>query len=215
MAVSPPEPMAPPPAGDDSLRRAPRPGMRRLLVGAVVVAVLVGVAFGATRPLGNAAPGPTFYSLASEVPGLGIGNRAPGLAADGSDALRLVSVDGQPIDLRAYAGHPIWLIFWKTACPPCEQEAPDVRAAYQAHITDGLVVLGVNVWDTAEMVREYEQSHDLAYPIGIDTTGAVRDAYGVWGAPIHYFIDRSGAIRDRYFGPLDAGTISGFLNTII
>ena len=104
---------------------------------------------------------------------------------------------------------------WKTACEPCEAEAPDVAAAYAAHRSDGLVVLGIDVWDTAGAVREYAAQHQLAYPIAIDSSTAFKDAYGVWGAPTHYFIGPDGIIRDRYFGPMTAAFIDKSLDTIL
>ena len=41
------------------------------------------------------------------------------------------------------------------------------------------------------------------------------DAYGVWGAPTHYFLDASGIIRDRYFGPMTRKLIEESLARII
>jgi len=52
----------------------------------------------------------------------------------------------------------VWLIFWKMACQPCEAEAPDIAAAYAEHRSDGLVILGINAWDTVEAVRDYVRS---------------------------------------------------------
>jgi cytochrome c biogenesis protein CcmG/thiol:disulfide interchange protein DsbE len=187
-----------------------------LATGAGVLGVVLVASFAATRPLGSAAPAPSFYSLASQLPGVQIGNRAPGLtAATGSAPLPLVDLDGDPIDLAAFAGRPIWIVFWKTACPPCEDEAPDVLASYRAHQGDGLVILAVDVWDTAETVRDYQATHQLGYPLGLDPSAGFKDAYGVWGAPIHYFIDRSGLIRNRYFGPMSRDLIEEYLGSIL
>jgi Peroxiredoxin len=206
------------PTPTDPLRDRPsrRATPRRIATGAAVVGLALIASFAATRPLGSAAPAASFYSLASELPGLQIGNRAPGIATvAGSQQMLLTDLDGRQIDLTEFAGRPIWIIFWKTACPPCEDEAPDVLASYQAHQGEGLVVLAIDVWDTAEMVRDYEGTHDLAYPVGLDPTAAFKDAYGVWGAPIHYFIDRSGLIRNRYFGPMTGNLIEDYLRSIL
>lgn len=145
-----------------------------------------------------------------------IGQIAPGSAqAPAAPQLVLTDLDGAPVALADFAGHPIWVVFWKTACDPCEEEAPDVAAAYTAHRTDGLVVLGIDVWDTAAAVREYANGDPLDYPIAIAPTSAFLDAYGIWGAPTHYFIDAAGIIRDRYFGPMSRDLIDESLRKII
>lgn len=179
----------------------------------VAVAALA-AAFVATRPLGGE-PRPSFFVIGSAAPGVQVGQIAPGtMEAPASPQLLMTDLEGAPVTLGDFAGRPLWIIFWKTACEPCEAEAPDVAAAYAAHRSDGLVVLGIDVWDTAAAVRDYADKHDLAYPIAIDTATGFKSAYGVWGAPTHYFIGSDGIIRDRYFGPMNASLIERSLDTI-
>ncbi|NOG52602.1 MAG: TlpA family protein disulfide reductase [Chloroflexi bacterium] len=40
----------------------------------------------------------------------------------------LVDLDGQPVDLAAYAGRPVFVNFWGTWCPPCVREPPEMQA---------------------------------------------------------------------------------------
>ena len=190
-----------------------RPVRRLLAVPVALIAVVV-VAYLATRPLGGDAQA-SFFVIGSAVPGVQIGQIAPGTAQAGSPSLALVGLDGTPVSLADHAGRPIWVIFWKTACKPCEEEAPAVAAAYAAHQTEGLVVIGVDVWDTAAAIQDYAETHALAYPIAVATTSATIDAYGVWGAPTHYFIDSAGVIQDRYFGPMTRTLIDKALRRII
>jgi cytochrome c biogenesis protein CcmG/thiol:disulfide interchange protein DsbE len=189
---------------------------RRLIaipIGVVAVAVVI---FLATRPLGSGEPQPSFFVIGSAVPGVQIGQIAPGTAqAPASPPLVLTDPEGNPVALRDFGGKPIWIIFWKTACPPCEAEAADVGAAYAAHRATGLVLLGIDVWDTAGVIRDYAADHELAYPIAVDTSTTFMDAYGVWGAPTHYFIGSDGIIRDRYFGPMNTDLIETSLRAIL
>jgi len=180
----------------------------------VAVAALA-LAFVATRPLGGQ-PRPSFFVIDSAAPGVQVGQIAPGTAeAPASQGLTLTDLEGHPITLRDFAGHPLWIIFWKTDCDPCEAEAPDVAAAYAAHRSEGLVVLGIDVWDTSAAVRDYAGKHGLAYPIAVDSSTAFKPAYGIWGAPTHYFIGSDGIIRDRYFGPMTAAMITESLDRVI
>jgi peroxiredoxin len=179
----------------------------------VLAAVAIGVL--ATRPLGGE-PGPSFFVIGSAQPGVQIGQVAPGTAhAPAAPALKLVDLDRSKLTLGDFDGKPLWIVFWKTDCEPCEAEAADVAAAYAAHRGTGLVLLGIDVWDPVAVVHDYAADHELAYPIAIDPSAAFMAAYGVWGAPTHYFIGSDGIIRDRYFGPMNTDLIETGLRAIL
>jgi peroxiredoxin len=181
----------------------------------LITAAGVAIVYLVTRPLGGE-PQPSFFAIGSAAPGVQVGQIAPGTTqAPPSPQLELTNLDGNPLALRDFAGKPLWIIFWKTACDPCEAEAPAVAAAYAAHRMAGLVLLGIDVWDTAAVIHDYAVQHELAYPIAIDSSAAFMDAYGVWGAPTHYFIGPDGIIRDRYFGPMNDDLIEGSLGKIL
>lgn len=173
-----------------------------------VVAVSALVLFVVTRPIGAGSaastdPGATFYRISAETQGLNIGQRAPELEGDeGGKTVPIRDLDGQPLTLAALKGHPVWINFWATWCPPCQRETPVLRDAYEAHKADGLVLVGIDVQEDAEAVRAYATRYGLNYPIGLDLTGAVFRTYLIFGLPSHYFVDRDGVIRGRYFGPL-------------
>jgi cytochrome c biogenesis protein CcmG/thiol:disulfide interchange protein DsbE len=195
------------------------PAQRRRLPAAVTIPFLVAAAVAvgilATRPLGGESE-PSFFVIGSAQPGVQIGQIAPGTAqAPAAPALELTDLDGSLLALREFDGKPLWVVFWKTACEPCEAEAADVAAAYAAYRDSGLVLLGIDVWDTAAVVHDYAAEHKLAYPIAIDPSAAFMDAYGVWGAPTHYFIGSDGIIRDRYFGPMNTDLIETSLQAIL
>jgi len=192
--------------------RGPMP--RLLAVPAVLIAIVL-LAYLATRPLGNGEPQASFFVVGSAGPGVQVGELAPGTAQAGSVELSLRGLDGSPVHLADFEGRPIWVIFWKTACEPCEEEAPRVADAYAEHQADGLVVIGIDVWESTAVVQDYAEGHPIAYPVAVATTPAAMDAYGVWGAPTHYFIDRSGIIRGRYFGPMPRDLIDENLGRII
>ncbi|MBI2782251.1 MAG: TlpA family protein disulfide reductase [Chloroflexi bacterium] len=116
--------------------------------------------------------------------------------------VRLTDVDGRPVRIEDFRGRPLWINFWATWCPPCQQETPDLRAAYEAHKAEGLVLLAIDIQEPIATVRDFYAKYALTYDIGLDPTGAVLATYNVFGLPTHYFVDRSGVIRDRYFGPL-------------
>jgi peroxiredoxin len=179
---------------------------------AVAVVALLNVA---TRPLGGGDAQPSFFVIGSARPGLQVGEIAPGTAQAGAPTLPLTDLDGAPLALSDFVGRPIWVIFWKAACEPCEDEAVEVAAAYAAHRSGGLVVLGIDPWDSAAVVRAYAADHPLDYPIAVAASSAVMAAYGVWGAPTHYFINSDGIIGDHHFGPMTRQLIDQSLDRIL
>jgi cytochrome c biogenesis protein CcmG/thiol:disulfide interchange protein DsbE len=191
-------------------RRVPR-----ALAIPLIAAAGIAIVYLATRPLGGE-PQPSFFVIGSAAPGVQIGQIAPGTRqAPPSPQLELTDLDGTPVALRDFAGKPLWIIFWKTACEPCEAEAPAVAAAYAAHRAAGLVLVGIDVWDTAAVIHDYVAQHELAYPVAVDPSAAFMGAYGVWGAPTHYFIGPDGIIRDRYFGPMNSDLLERSLAAIL
>ena len=191
------------------------------LVNGVIVASAL-VLYVVTRPIGGSSPasasdpGAEFYRISAETQGLGIGQRAPELAGtDGGQAVALSDLDGRPLSLASLRGHPVWINFWATWCPPCQRETPVLRDAYARHKDVGLVLVGIDVQEDAGSVHDYATRYGLTYPIGLDNKGAVFRTYLIFGLPSQYFIDRDGIIRGRYFGPLTADQVERQLAPIL
>ncbi|MDQ2941977.1 MAG: TlpA family protein disulfide reductase [Chloroflexota bacterium] len=201
-------------------RTGRQPSARRrawwFMAGLGSIVLIGGAAYLSTLPLSGAptaSPGASFYALGSAVEGVGIGQAAPDFVSADQKPL-LVDLDGNPIRLSDFAGKPLWIVFWATWCIPCQQEAPDIRAAYHAHEGD-VAVLAIDIQEPAAAVRAYALSHDLDYAIGLDATATVKDLYGAWGLPSHFFLDGNGVIRDRYFGQMTRELMERHLRAIL
>jgi cytochrome c biogenesis protein CcmG/thiol:disulfide interchange protein DsbE len=178
-----------------------------LLAVLLVVGVLLSLL---TTPIGPGAatpppqPGASFYLLGDPTAGLAVGQQAPPLTGtiDGR-TISLTDLDGKPIDLAALRGHPVWINFFASWCGPCQLETPVLRQVYETHKAEGLSVVAVSVQETtADDVRAYARTYDLAYTIGFDGTSAVFKAWQGFGLPTHYFLDAEGIIRATHYGPL-------------
>jgi peroxiredoxin len=171
--------------------------------GAVVVAVIVLVAV--TTPLGNTADGPgtvdpraTQYIIGPEPQeGLKPGDTAPefeATLADGS-TYELTDLDGKTIRLADLRGQAVWVNFWASWCPPCQQETPIIRELANRYRVAGLVVVGIAVQETEPAdIRAYAERYELDYAIGFDASGHVFRRYRVFGLPTQFFIRPDGVI---------------------
>lgn len=178
---------------------------RQLLAafGAVVVAVIVLVAI--TTPLGNTADGPatvdprpTQYIIGpAPQQGLQAGDVAPefSVTLDDGSTYQLTDLDGQPIRLADLRGKAVWINFWASWCPPCQQETPIIREMAERYRAHGLVVVGIAVQETSKAdIRAYAERYDLRYTIGFDASGHIFRRYRVFGLPTQFFIRPDGVI---------------------
>ena len=150
-------------------------------------------------------PGSGFYQIDEPTEGLAVGQLAPELLGqlDG-EPVPLLDLDGEVISLAALRGSPVWLNFFATWCPPCQEETPVLRDAYRTYAPQGLELVAVSVQEaTPEVVAEYAATYSLPYTIGFDATSAVFDTYQGFGLPTHVFIDAEGVIRHLRYGPID------------
>ncbi len=194
--------------------------LRGLIRGSLLAVLLVAGGWMVTRPLGGQpwvplTAGDDFYQIGAQRAGLQIGDLAPELSPSSGEGGSLTALDGRVIESADFAGRPLWIVFWASWCIPCREELPDLKAAFSAHADDGLVVLAINFEESADVVRAFAAENGLDYIIGLDPHGAVIDRYGGWGLPTHYFVDRDGVIRGRYFGPLSRELMERQLQTIL
>ncbi len=116
--------------------------------------------------------------------------------------LTLQDMNGNALRFADYKGKVIVLNVWATWCGPCQAEIPELVEAHTKYRDQGVIVLGVSLDDTAEMLREYAPTKQMNYPLLL-MQDDFDDAYGpIFGVPITFFIGRDGTISRRHFGPV-------------
>jgi cytochrome c biogenesis protein CcmG, thiol:disulfide interchange protein DsbE len=103
-------------------------------------------------------------------------------------------------------GKAIYLNFFATWCPPCNEEAPAIDALAREYGSRGLQVVGVDVLENARKAGSFRSEHHLGYPVVVDS-GTLRNQYNVNGLPVHVFIDRSGIVQKIVVGELSAAAM--------
>jgi cytochrome c biogenesis protein CcmG, thiol:disulfide interchange protein DsbE len=109
-------------------------------------------------------------------------------------------LDGKPISLRDFRGHPVILNFWASWCGPCRQEQPGLDNVSTAFAGKGLRVVGVTVRDNLDSARIYRDEFHLSYPSVYDQAARLGYAYQVDAPPSSVFIDAGGIVRYKETG---------------
>jgi cytochrome c biogenesis protein CcmG/thiol:disulfide interchange protein DsbE len=191
----------------------PFSGRQLLLVG-VLVAGLAVVLVAVTTPLGTAgvAPAPVdpratpFVIGEAPAEGLRAGDTAPEFTIDLDDGstYQLRDLDSDPVTLAELRGKVVWINFWASWCPPCQQETPILRDLDERYRDRGLEIVGVSVQETSvDDVRAYADRYGLGYTIGFDGSGHVFRAYKIYALPTQFFVDVNGVIAQVVNGPVD------------
>jgi cytochrome c biogenesis protein CcmG, thiol:disulfide interchange protein DsbE len=124
------------------------------------------------------------------------------------------SLPGPNLSLASLHGKPIYLNFFATWCPPCNQEAPAINALQRQYGARGLEVVGVDVLENARKAQLFRDQHHLIYPIVVDR-GTLRDQYQINGLPVHVFIDRGGVVRKIVVGELSTADMRSNVESIL
>jgi thiol-disulfide isomerase/thioredoxin len=149
--------------------------------------------------------------------GLSLGQLAPELEgiAD-SEVVGLHDLEGQPITLAERRGSPVWLNFFASWCPPCQEEVPVLREAHERYAPRGLEMVAISVQETtADDVAAYAERYSLPYAIGFDGTSAVFHTYQGFGIPTHVFLDEDGVIRHLQYGPMDLEQVAAVVEPLL
>jgi cytochrome c biogenesis protein CcmG/thiol:disulfide interchange protein DsbE len=108
--------------------------------------------------------------------------------------------DGGDWRLSDQRGKIVVLNFWASWCPPCRDEMPLLTTA-DGNLGDGVVMVGVDVWDDDSDAREFLTAYNVSYPNGPDRDGIAVD-YGLSGVPETFIIDAEGRIVAKLPGPV-------------
>ncbi len=153
-------------------RRRAVPLWAQILIWAVLVGLLVVLAVTLNRSQqGTAQPGDHIRDFSMTM--------FTGYELNGQSQVKLS-------DLR---GKVVLLNFWASWCKPCEQEAADLRAAWQHYQPTGKVVfVGADYVDTEPDARAYLQKFGITYANGPDVGTKVSQLFRIQGVPEIVFL---------------------------
>jgi peroxiredoxin len=136
-----------------------------------------------------------------------VGQAAPPLVGPG--------VDGATVDLAAYRGRPVWLVFGGTYCPPCRDEYPLMNGFAVRYADAGLAVLAVHVNEGADAVKPFVEELGVTFPVALDEDGSRAAAWDAVALPVHYWIDADGVVQEAAIGGLGPDQMAANLASIL
>ena len=125
--------------------------------------------------------------------------QAPGESVE-APTFSLSDLTGKKIQLKDYRGMPVFLNFFATWCGPCREEMPGMERLFRAYRDKGLVVLAVNMQQSAKTVRPFVQELKLSFPVLLDAEGSVSHDYGIRALPVSFLVGRDGNLLWRAMG---------------
>ena len=158
------------------------------LIAFIVLAVIGGLALQGTLS-GSRNP--------NQLPSVLIGKPAPDVP------LPLLQSNQAELALDSYRGQPLLVNFFASWCIPCRAEAPALE-----QLSKQISIIGIAYKDRPQDTMEFLGKYGNPFvAIGRDD-GRVGMAWGVYGVPETYLIDRSGQIKWRHAGPLTRDVIT-------
>lgn len=115
-----------------------------------------------------------------------------------SPPLQFKALDGREVDLEKLKGKVVLLDFWATWCPPCLEEIPHVRDAYERYNKEGLEIVGISFDADKQRLEDVVKRENLKWPQYFDGGGqetAPGKTFGILHWPSMWLLDRNGVIR--------------------
>ena len=172
------------------------------LVGGVLIGAAAGYLVFFGLPSEPAEPQPQSAPQIS-IAGLGTGSQAP--------LFELETADGEMVGLEDYRGQVVLLNFWATWCAPCRIEMPLLQSTFESFKDQGLVILGIDFDEPADLVASFGDELGLTFPLLLDPGGKVQQQYKVRGYPTTVILDREGRIQSYHIGVLTQSQLDGYM----
>lgn len=169
---------------------------KRLVMRTIILILLVG------------AIGYVVYSTATKekTSVLQVGDQAPNFS--------LVDLEGNKHMLSDYEGQGVFLNFWGTWCKPCEKEMPYMNNQYAQYKDQGVEILAINIAQSDFEVQKFVDQYGLDFPVVIDKTKGVRNAYNIIGLPATILVSPEGKVTKIVTGELTEQQIGAMMESI-
>ncbi len=125
---------------------------------------------------------------------------------------------GETTSLSDYEGKVILLNVWRTWCPPCKKEIPDLIKLHNKYKDQGFSVVGTanDQKESKKDVTNYMEKKEIPYPVLDEKTGSKPEIYNeLRGVPTSFIIDREGTVQYIITGARDFEQFEEFVSLLL
>jgi cytochrome c biogenesis protein CcmG, thiol:disulfide interchange protein DsbE len=137
------------------------------------------------------------------------GKPAPDFALrllDGADTIRLSELKGEVVVLN----------FWASWCLECRVEHSDLSMVASMFADRGVRFFGLLYNDSPANGRAWiREMGGQTYPALVDEGSRTAVAYGLYGVPETFIIDRTGTVVHKQIGPITASRLAALITPLL
>ncbi len=123
------------------------------------------------------------------------------LVGKAAPEISLSLIDKGAFRLKDHRDKDIVMIdFWATWCGPCVQELPILSEVAESYKDKGVAFFAINLRETPEQIKKFQEDKKLKFTVAIDTDGAVGTAYGAEAIPMLVLVDKKGVVQTVHVG---------------
>jgi peroxiredoxin len=133
---------------------------------------------------------------------------------DAAPAISAPLVGGGTYNLADQRGHVVVLNLWGSWCPDCRVEANDLQSVYQAHKSEGVSFVGVDIRDDQDAAKAFMRAKGVSYPSIDDPSGSVALQFRSVppsATPSTLVIDADGQIAAVHLGIISAKDLNDLI----
>jgi thiol-disulfide isomerase/thioredoxin len=100
-------------------------------------------------------------------------------------------MNGTAFSIAEFSGKPVLFHFWATWCPICDLEKDSIES-----ISHDYQVISIASWSEGEPeVKAYMLENQLTFPVMLDNSGELAQAFGLKGVPASFILSPNGEIK--------------------
>lgn len=126
-------------------------------------------------------------------------------AAAADSGLRLVTADGQPLDLNRFRGKAVFVNLWATWCPPCRAEMPGIEALAARVDTSKVAFVLISLDENPAKALKFVQRQGFRLPVYFPAA-ALPPPFDSQTIPSTIILSPDGRVAARYEGMAEYDT---------
>ncbi len=110
------------------------------------------------------------------------------------------TLSGQTVSQQRLKGKVVVVDFWATWCVPCASVIPVLKEVTDEYADKGVVLLAVNVGETAEKIEEFIKQQQWQLNVVVDSDTKIASAFSADAIPLTVVIGQNGIVESVHVG---------------